>query len=556
MIAHAASNLAIGLYMAWQGWRVRAPLLHAARHVRETQARVLMDILRANAGTAFGTAHRFTEIASVPVFRERVRVQSYDALAPSIERQQTGERTLTAEAPLRYARTSGTTGRSKDIPVTASGLRQVRLGQQLLAHALWRQTGFLRGAVLGFASPVEEGRLDNGVPYGAASGGNYQAVSLLVRRKFVVPAAVYEIDDAEAKYLAYALATLSRGDITGVVAANPSSILKLVELIGVHGAMLLEALRRGDVRALPEAARMVARQLIARADARHIGVLTQCVREKGRLEPGDIWPNLAAIATWTGGSCGVALARLRTHLPANVRVVEYGYAASEFVGTANVDARANLCLPLLTENFYEFVPRRDWDEGVPRFLGLEELEEGEDYYIFVTTRSGLYRYDINDIVRAGPRIGECPSLRFLQKGRGVTSITGEKLSEHQLIEAVGRISTDLHLACTHYLALADEAAARYRLHLECAEDTDFARVGEAVDRALRGLNSEYDDKRASGRLGPLQAEGLCAGAAESFKRISLARGVREAQYKPVVLDYARDWEERIAPLRLPGGGGA
>ena len=56
-------------------------------------------------------------------------------------------------------------------------------------------------------------------------------------------------------------------------------------------------------------------------------------------------PDLAAIVTWTGGSCGVPRANLRGRYPAKTKLIEVGYVASEFRGTLNVDVARNACLP-------------------------------------------------------------------------------------------------------------------------------------------------------------------------------------------------------------------
>ena len=129
------------------------------------------------------------------------------------------------------------------------------------------------------------------------------------------------------------------------------------------------------------------------------------------------------------------------------------------MGSANVDVLNNTCLPLLNHHVYEFVKRADWEAEQHKFLGLHQLQPGQDYYIFITSRSGLYRYNINDIVRAAPGVGDCPAIQFIQKGRGVTNITGEKLSEFQLIEAVNRCQDNFKLITGGYMALADEQAS-------------------------------------------------------------------------------------------------
>ena len=69
-------------------------------------------------------------------------------------------------------------------------------------------------------------------------------------------------------------------------------------------------------------------------------------------------------------------------------------------------------------------------------MRLHELKQGKQYYIFATTFDGLYRYNINDIVKVKEFYLNTPCLEFVQKGKGTTNITGEKLYENQLVKAV------------------------------------------------------------------------------------------------------------------------
>ena len=117
--------------------------------------------------------------------------------------------------------------------------------------------------------------------------------------------------------------------------------------------------------------------------------------------------------------------------------------------------------------------------------------------------------------------------------------------------AFGRATAELGIVPIHYLALADEQEALYRLYIECDSALDAKRLTGLIEAALRQANSEYDDKRASGRLAAPILCRLRAGTAESFKRECVGRGVHEAQYKPVLLDYARNWVGRIEPMIAP-----
>ena len=60
--------------------------------------------------------------------------------------------------------------------------------------------------------------------------------------------------------------------------------------------------------------------------------------------------------------------------------------------------------------------------------------------VLVMTATGLYRYFMNDLVETIGFFRATPLLRFVQKGKGVTSLTGEKLYEAQAIEAVRSVS--------------------------------------------------------------------------------------------------------------------
>lgn len=541
--------------MYWNRWRLRAPLLSAAMDVESAQLKLLQEILSTNSDTAFGRDHNFASIKTFADYRRHVPAANYDRFAPYIQRQINGETALTTDAPVYYARSSGTTGSYKDIPLTQAGVRQVRHAQKQLALSLWLHTGFFKGSVLGFASPAEEGRLPNGVAYGSVSGSAYKSLPRIIADKFVVPNAAFSVDSMEAKYQIYALAVLARDDLSGMVAANPSSMLKLAKIIEKNAPDLVAVLSGEHSEwLLPEANEFVP-HFRNQISAQRLQSLQDIVAAETTVAAGNgiqikaIWATLKTIATWTGGSCGIALQQLKPYLPDDTQVVEYGYGASEFMGSINVDALHNHCIPHLTHHVFEFVERGLWEceAGVKEFIGVHELQQGVEYYVFVTTRSGLYRYDINDIVRAGEKYRNCPTIEFLQKGRGVTNITGEKLCEHQVIEAVQQVAAEKNIDVGCFVALADAEEFYYQLYLE-TEDVIERSLAAAIDARLGELNVEYKDKRESTRLQQLRIKPLPADASETIKSWSLERGVREAQYKPVVLGLAGEWAERLDAL--------
>jgi hypothetical protein len=264
--------------------------------------------------------------------------------------------------------------------------------------------------------------------------------------------------------------------------------------------------------------------------------------DPSELTFGELWPRLAAVTTWTRGSCGLAVTRLGELLPETVTVVDLGYLASEVRGTVPVDTTSGQCVPTLGDNFFEFVERDAWERDSGRFVTLADLQKGRQYYVFVTTVDGLYRYDMNDIVEVTGTFGATPCLGFVQKGRGVTSITGEKLHESQVLQAVVAAGEGRVPGGGFFLMLADTPAAAYRLYLEGPfHDSGYlARLARSVDDTLARLNVEYRSKRASGRLHPLVAHELRPGTGDAYRSHCVAAGQRDAQFKAMLLQRAED----------------
>ncbi|MEE9281217.1 MAG: GH3 auxin-responsive promoter family protein [Myxococcota bacterium] len=536
--------LHVRMLVAWRtAWR---PLVAAAGNPREVQCALLMRILARNRETRFGREHGFASIRSYAGYRDRVSVQTYESLREYVQEQErTGSPALCADPPVMYNRTSGTTGEPKYIPVPESSLREQRRHQSLFAYVHYRALpSAYRGYILGIVSPAVEGQLETGTPFGSASGQVYRDMPWLARGKYVLPYEVFEVEDYELKYRLILRLAIVEKNITSMGSANPSTFLKLLEILKERRQALLEDVESGGFHGMDELPRNV-RRAVARRLACSRGRLAELRSVLARPNPSiaDLWPGLQLLTTWTGGSSGIALDALRHALPSETRVAELGYLASELRGSVPIDHESGRCVPTLLDNFFEFVGRERWEREEPEFLLLDELEQGREYYVVVTTGAGLYRYFMNDIVRVTGRFRETPTIAFVQKGKGVTNITGEKLYESQVIEAVKAVQAKLAFRSPFFVMLAEPERCRYRLLIECGETmpSSVCRIAEAVEEGLCSGNVEYAEKRASGRLVPLEVRLLRPGAGEAYKRHCVERGQREGQWKPLVLQYARDF---------------
>ena len=444
-----------------------------------------------------------------------------------------------------YAVTSGTTAEPKLLPVTRRMLKDYQRNQAIFSLLQYQhRPAAFYGRYLGIVGGAVEGTTQSGTPYGSISGVLNGRMPRLAQYKYTTPAAIFELEDYQLKYYLVLRLALMHRNLSYIVCANPSTLLKLESLVNAGLESFIEEIAQGKLRALP------ARDALTRELRRELAVLTRPRPERARelkallgrlpkVRLQDLWPELEMVTTWKGGSCTIALRALEQSISPATALVDLGYLCSEFRGTFTYDHASGAGIPSLQDNFFEFVSVKERHAGVQHYLTLDQLAAGEEYYIFVTTRGGLYRYDMNDIVRAEKFLQRTPLLRFVQKGRGVTSITGEKLYENQVIKAVAAALQAAGMESSFYIMTADREAPGYCLYIESdgLSSAGVEKFARHVEQQLYRINLEYKAKRGSGRLAPLEVRLLQPGCNEHFRADCVHRGQKEGQFKVVALQY-------------------
>lgn len=529
-------------------WRIKhrlwKPLQRTLTNPALAQRRVFDRIVTQFRATSFGQQHNFSSIKSYDDFITQVPVQTYESLQPFIEAQEQGESALSTIDPIQFAQTSGTTAQPKMIPIFNHTVEQLQQQQSLFAYLQYQQvpTAFT-GKLLGIVGAPSEGQRDSGMKVGSVSGLMYQSMPSVLKSKYVLPECVFDISDYDLKYLVIARLALAESAITYLNSANPTTFLKLIDVIQTHQTQLIEDIAQGQFHQVDRLPEPLQKQLLPfwKADAQRATDLKALARIHKQLTIEHIWPHLQLVATWVGGSCGIAIDRLKPQLPDSAHVMDIGYISTEFRGTVPYYCDDPGGIALINDHFYEFVPRALWEQGQQAFQTIDQLSVGEDYYVFITTSSGLVRYAMNDIVRVTGMLEQTPLLAFCQKGKGVTNITGEKLTEEQLLLAMKQVEQKLDAQATFYMMLADESERQYTLWLEIPRCSDaLTTIADTVEQQLRSHNIEYDAKRGSGRLAAVKVRCLKSGTGEAYKKFMLGKGQRESQYKVLPLQYARD----------------
>ena len=512
-------------------------------HPMAEQEKLLRALLRENADTAFGRRHDFASIDSFSGFQKQAPITEYDDIESYVEASLHGQPAqLTRARPVFYALTSGTTGPAKYIPVTEESRHAKSRLMRLWLSGLFRDhPAILDGKVLQVASPEVEQHAPDGTPIGSEGGHAYRNMPGVLKGMYPVPYEVSEISDYDARY--YTILRIGLMHQVRVIGTpNPSTILLLARELGTNTERLLRDVRDGtlDVKLAlaPGIRREIERGLAP--DAGRAALLEHAAAAGGgRLLPRHVWPDLEALACWKGGTVGPYLDQLAPYYPEGLALRDLGWLASECRGSVPLSDEGDSGPLAVATNVYEFFPADvDRKPASTDLLTIDQLEVGGRYLIYVTTAGGLCRYAMHDIMEVTGFHRRTPSVRFVQKEKGIVSFTGEKLTETQVLasidETLDRRRTDRSFIAAVGRPPTIDREPSYLFLVEYdtpPDEADATTTARELDRALCRHNIEYASKRKSGRLGPAVLRVLEPGQFDTFQRNALQAGAWDGQFK-------------------------
>jgi hypothetical protein len=521
-------------------------LNRASKNGKKAMDGTLRQILSTSKDTAFGKEHHFEEILSAQTPEERfslyqknVPINDYEDLRPYIERHKNGEPdVLFPGKPKMYATTSGTTREPKWIPVTEQYYRSVyRTMSQVWYYCIMKsRPRVYYGKSLSIVGKAIEGAAPDGTLYGSVSGVIQRDVPGFMKKTYSAPTEVFQIADYNARYYALMRIGLAQ-NVPILVTANPSTLIEMQLKVNEHFDEFCEDIEKGALSGrfdIPDAIRAALRPFI-KPNPRRAAELRKLKARYGTLLPKHYWPDLQVVTCWFCGNTKIYYERVRDSFPAECVFHEFGYISTECKAGVALKSNSRDTVIFGHKNFIEFIHESEIDNPNPRIYQAYEVEEGQRYCMLVTTCSGLYRYNTDDIVEITGFYNEFPKIEFIQKANGIVSLTGEKLHERQFIEAVRETEKKTGKIAPFFVGFADPKKSCYKIYYEFADQNVSAVEAEEftayLDRCLQEYNPEYRDKRASSRLKAPEAALLRPESFERFKTECLGRGYRDGQFK-------------------------
>lgn len=478
----------------------------------DVQQEWLTRLLYDAAGTEFGKLHRFSDIKNYTQFREQVPLQDYESLKPFIERMRRGEQNLLWHSDINwFAKSSGTTDKSKFLPVSQESLDgcHYNAGRDMITLHCYNnpETQLFTGKNLALGGSFKEDHFENHNSF-------HGDVSAIIIRNLPMWADFFRapevsialMDEWESKLEQMALSMMDE-NVTSL-AGVPSWMLVLLKRI-------LDKKKVSSIR--------------------------------------EVWPNLEVY--FHGGVSFGPYKDQFVKLFANDKVnfLQLYNASEGFFGIQDQLKSDELLLMLDYGIFYEFIEIKNLSAGnLNKVIGLEEVKEGQDYAMIITTNAGLWRYQLGDVIR----FTSTNPYRFRISGRTRQHINvfGEELMVHNADIAIAAACEKTHASVKDYTVapvfMSDNAGAHEWLIEFEKEPNNFDFFSAVLDETLKKQNSDYEAKRYNNFV--LHAPQIKKMPANSFFNWLRHNNKLGGQFKIPRLSNDRKILEEIIELNLPG----
>jgi len=417
----------------------------------ETQQKVLHQLLKAAANTAFGKDHCFSEISNYEDFKTQVPVRDYEGLKPYIERIKNGEQDILWKgSPLYFAKTSGTTSGAKYIPLTKESLAyQIKAAKSALLHYIVDSGNhhFINGKMI-FLQGSPELDMNPTVPNGRLSGIVANFVPSYLQSNRLPSYKTNCIEDWETK-------------VEAIIEETLPEDMRLISGIPSWVQMYFERLQAKTGKTISE-----------------------------------LFPNFS-LFVFGGVNYEPYRKKFEELIGKKVDSLELYPASEGFIAFQEKQDEKGLLLLLDYGIFYEFIPADEFYDENPTRISLGEVKMGVNYVLILNTNAGLWGYNIGDTVA----FTSLEPYRIIVTGRikHFTSAFGEHVIAKEVEEAI-RLAME---QCTEVelseFTVApqtepEEGLPYHEWLIEFATDAkDVALFEKLIDENLQAQNSYYKD---------------------------------------------------------------
>jgi hypothetical protein len=477
----------------------------------KVQSELLLDIIHKNLNTRVAKRYNFSQIDSYKSFIKNVPITNWEDYKDDVEDMKDAKEEILFRGKTEYfTQTSGTTGKMKHLPESADGKLAKQLTTSIRTSILFTHfPDLFEGKYLPIVNSSTMGYTKAGIAYGSASGLTMKNITPELLKFSAIPPQISAVEDMltyEYLIMRFAIAQ----DVRLIAGNNAGRIESLIKTAQKYRYEIIKDIRDGTINKMFKVDKDIYQELSnsLKADPKRADELSVKLKNSKEFLPSLYWPNLHVISCWLSGSIGAYIKKTTPYLQEYKREVLFfdgGYGASE--AKINIPLKANEPAGALAiyGAFFEFMPLNSQSS---KPLLAHELKDKGEYRLIITTYSGLYRYDMKDIIKVNGFSGTTPNIYFLSKSSDIGNICGEKLSStlvHNVVEKFFDIPLE------YFCAVADKEHFTYILCIEPKEDFTLdkdkkERLITEIEEYISKANDIYNVSRKQHLLSRLQIE--------------------------------------------------
>jgi GH3 auxin-responsive promoter len=533
------SSLSLSL-LKFLGWGAKNRLIRNTRSAQNTQTNFLKSLINHHQNTQIGLEFKLSQIRSVEDFRRNVPIFPYEFYEPYTDRMVQGETNVLTPDKVDYINlTSGSTGRKKQVPVTArfqASLRRADLASLGFALDALRARRSQFGRSIITNSAQIQGITPGGTEFGPVSVGSLRKGKFLFEQGFSLPYAALNVGDTAARHYVCLLFALSDADMRGFITNFPMLVLRTCQYLEDFAESLIQDLAQGtiapDLPIIPPLRRQL--EKLRRPQPQRARFLRTVLDRDGRLTPKAAWPKLSYVFTARGGTSDFYFDRFPAYF-GDTPIFGGVYGTAEGTFSVIPDFNVDGGILAIDSGFFEFIAEEHWNEEQPPTLLPHQVQIGQRYRILVTSYSGFYRYDIGDVIEVTGFYNDVPLIVFRYRRGGLLSSTTEKTTEFHAIETLRTLQEEFNVKLEDFcITLAEDAIpGGYVVNIELAAGhtlADPTRFLERFEHWMATFNEPYGTVRQS-QVPPPRLRVLRSGSFVEVRRRQVQRGMFDSQLK-------------------------
>lgn len=217
----------------------------------------------------------------------------------------------------------------------------------------------------------------------------------------------------------------------------------------------------------------------------------------------EIWPNLS-VYVHGGVSFDPYRKGFAKLLGQPIHYIETYLASEGFIAYQAFPERKSMKLVLNNGIFYEFIPFEDKNfnslgEVKPEAesLYIDQVEEGKEYAILLSTCSGAWRYLIGDVIKFVSV--EESEIIITGRTKHFLSLCGEHLSVDNMNKAIELVSDELNIDVKEFTVAGVPHGTLFAHHwfIGTNDEVDVRELRDKLDHRLKELNDDYAVERSA-----------------------------------------------------------